>query len=277
VWCFALAKNVFASAANFYDDVVLIELVESQPSVVPSTPVKPPPSAPEPAISPVPAPAPMQPTTKVELATSMPEGLARALQLVPDLRHEAQSLSMIVPKLKQVGLIDKTPGAGAKWFRQWPEWIVLTPPKQPNQVAITPKARKLVQTPAGAAKAAPPSSPKPQGQAPAKMPQTPDLPHLRVLSEPLAKRTMAQPLPPHLHALRHVLHEVRYLKVTPLQVLQTAPELVSGARFTLGSVGARLRARGLIDPAHSALRVLRHMERSFEVQTENPQWVRYRG
>jgi hypothetical protein len=109
------------------------------------------------------------------------------------------------------------------------------------------------------------------------MPQTPDLPHLRVLSEPLAKRTMAQPLPPHLHALRHVLHEVRYLKVTPLQVLQTAPELVSGARFTLGSVGARLRARGLIDPAHSALRVLRHMERSFEVQTENPQWVRYRG
>ena len=92
------------------------------------------------------------------------------------------------------------------------------------------------------------------------------------------KRASGVPLLRELHAFRRVLHELAYSKITPQQVLQAAPELAQGTRVSLSSVAARLRACGLVQPSHSALRLLKHMPRVFEVQSANvPQWVRHTG
>jgi len=62
-------------------------------------------------------------------------------------------------------------------------------------------------------------------------------------------------------------------------VLQCVPELAqSRNRYTLDSVGGRLRADGLLSPPHSAVKILGRFPDSFEIALQAiPAWVRYCG
>lgn len=238
--------------------------------------------------------------TPTKAGADLPKDLARALQRVPALQRDKQSLALLVPMLKQAGLVGAGQGAGAKWLRQWPEWLRLSPQAQPNWVELTPKARLLVAkhglAPAqgqhavlggvqsgarqqiDAAGTAGATEVDAADVADVASPPAPHAQALLTLGAPLMKRASGVPLLRELHAFRHVLHELAYSKITPQQVLQAAPELAQGTRVSLSSVAARLRACGLVQPSHSALRLLKHMPHVFEVQSANvPQWVRHTG
>lgn len=82
-----------------------------------------------------------------------------------------------------------------------------------------------------------------------------------------------------LHVERAALWQDIYEKATVADVLQCVPELAqSRNRYTLDSVGGRLRADGLLSPPHSAVKILGRFPDSFEIALQAiPAWVRYCG
>ena len=91
-------------------------------------------------------------------------------------------------------------------------------------------------------------------------------------------RRPAPPLPAPLHALRASLQRLALQRVRREDVLQAVPELVFGAPCALHAVAGRLRDKGLLAPAQSALRILERHPQSFEIDLlHHPQSVRHVG
>lgn len=332
VWCFSLADRIFANPESFYDDVVLMELVDStqpSPAVVEVEAVEPP-------VASI-ASAPPEPPRESD-------GVQQVLAAFPALRTgQPQHLNQVVAALRRKGILrpsDKTAG----WFRQHAVAFHLSPNVAPNRICYV---RQTSVTPA---KADPPAalhqnaqlmfllrqaaqaSQDAQGWASvssmrerlgnrqvfdarahgfatltqllaatgvfelrgAGTPQvavrlvdfaSPASAHAAVAAAPAvvtwpsaSGRRPAPPLPPHLHVLRAALQQLAAQRVQREDVLKAVPELTFGAACALHSVAGRLRERGLLGPAQSALRILERHPQSFEVNlSQHPQTVRRIG
>ncbi|MBS0506400.1 MAG: NYN domain-containing protein [Proteobacteria bacterium] len=121
VFCYSLERHIFANPESFYDDVVLMELVEPAPPEPPSvTPLLPP--APSAVVPPAPA-APRQVT------------VAQVLAAFPGLRDgQPQPLNLVVAALRQQGLLGKNTKTVA-WFAQFGRAFALSPPAAPNRIS----------------------------------------------------------------------------------------------------------------------------------------------
>lgn len=109
------------------------------------------------------------------------------------------------------------------------------------------------------------------------VPAAPVAPKVVTWSSPLGRRP-APPLPAPLHALRACLQQLALQRVRREDVLQAVPELVFGAPCALHAVAGRLREKGLLSPAQSALRILERHPQSFEIDLlHHPQSVRHVG
>ena len=117
-----------------------------------------------------------------------------------------------------------------------------------------------------------------QPEAPSSaVPAAPVAPEVVTWSSPLGRRP-APPLPAPLHALRACLQRLALQRVRREDVLQAVPELVFGAPCALHAVAGRLRDKGLLAPAQSALRILERHPQSFEIDLlHHPQSVRHVG
>lgn len=117
-----------------------------------------------------------------------------------------------------------------------------------------------------------------QPEAPSSaVPAAPVAPEVVTWSSPLGRRP-APPLPAPLHALRACLQQLALQRVRREDVLQAVPELVFGAPCALHAVAGRLREKGLLSPAQSALRILERHPQSFEIDLlHHPQSVRHVG
>jgi len=118
VWCFSLADRIFANPESFYDDVVLMELVDLPP---PSS------AAAEPAVAPPASPAP-------------PDLAQQILTAFPALRGgQQQHLNQVVAALRQKGILSKSDKT-AEWFRQNAGAFHLSPAVAPNRICYEPQA-----------------------------------------------------------------------------------------------------------------------------------------
>ena len=92
-------------------------------------------------------------------------------------------------------------------------------------------------------------------------------------------RVAYEPVTAEMHAERTALWQGLYEKASVADVLQCVPELWANKNcYTLDSVGGRLRADGLLSPAHSAIKILGRFPDCFEVELKAiPAWVRYCG
>lgn len=118
------------------------------------------------------------------------------------------------------------------------------------------------------------SSPKP-GQVPGAQPLS-EVAEVDGIKMP---RSAYEPVAADRHVERTALWQGIYEKASVADVLQCVPELAqSRGCYTLDSVGGRLRADGLLSPAHSAIKILGRFPDSFEIALQAiPAWVRYCG
>lgn len=102
---------------------------------------------------------------------------------------------------------------------------------------------------------------------------------VREVSGPKLPRTAYEAVTAEMHAERTALWQGVYEKASVADVLLCVPELVTGETcYTLDSIGGRLRADGLLSPAHSAVKILGRFPDSFEVELKAiPAWARYCG
>ena len=139
VFCFSLSNKIFANPESFYDDVVLLEVVEKpEPDALPPEPVAAknlpelqPPAALSVAAK-LAAPPAAVPLKSVNLSDT--EVVQQVLKAFPALRSgQPQHLSQVVAALRQRGILDK----GTKttvWFAQWDGVFQLRPCSVPNQI-----------------------------------------------------------------------------------------------------------------------------------------------
>ena len=124
VFCYSLEGHVFANPESFYDDVVLMELVEPELPEPPEPPSVNPlvPSVPSAVVPPAPA-APQQVT------------VAQVLAAFPGLRDgQPQQLNLVVTALRQQGLLGKNTKTVA-WFAQFGQAFALSPSAAPNRIS----------------------------------------------------------------------------------------------------------------------------------------------
>lgn len=147
VLCFSLTNKIFANPESFYDDVILLEVVDKSqaadglsgqalaPALISAQ------EAPEVcaverlAAGSIPAPGGVgvaaEPSAK---QFSGPELVEQVLQALPSLRNgKAQHLSQVVATLRQRGVLGKTVKTTV-WFAQLGGSFVLQPSSQPNQI-----------------------------------------------------------------------------------------------------------------------------------------------
>lgn len=154
VLCFSLNSILFANPESFYDEVVMLEVVEKpEPPAGPELPLVP---APTPAVAPLPAvspeippkpaftPAPVAAPAFLVPMPSLPPApspshqnagtVQQVLQAFPALRSgEPQHLSQVVTALRQQGVLD--PGIKfKKWFACCSSEFELLPQSVPNQI-----------------------------------------------------------------------------------------------------------------------------------------------
>lgn len=173
VLCFSLSNKIFANPESFYDDVILLEVVEKQqspaapqmvglempattdskPSVFAAT------DAPREEILPTPGAAPKPKALVPE--DSSEDLIEQVLQALPSLRNgKSQHLSQVVATLRQRGVLGKTTKTSV-WFAQFGGRFQLQPLQKPNQIAYisdaqAKKAAKATGDTASASSAMPP-------------------------------------------------------------------------------------------------------------------------
>jgi hypothetical protein len=145
VLCFSLSNKIFANAESFYDEVILLEVVERPESCIPSQVGE--------AERRVAADAEPRVQDKAESPGATPVGgaegelgnlvpqlsaqelLGRVLDAVPSLRNgQTQHLGQVVATLRQQGVLGKTTKTSV-WFAQFGDRFRLQPANQPNQIA----------------------------------------------------------------------------------------------------------------------------------------------
>ena len=135
VVCYSLANKIFSNAESFYDDVVLLDVVEKV-LVSPLSPSLAQVSSPP---DPVPAKPMTAPMPKLKQATSPVKRLALPsvkdiLRILPELKSsELMHLSQAAKRLRDAGLLAKNASSGLL-FRGYAAQFELTPAKQPNAV-----------------------------------------------------------------------------------------------------------------------------------------------
>lgn len=286
VWCFAVTQTLFSDAQLYYDKVVRFEKPPMQapaaaaskavpqhaaPSKVPVSPMM------VAALSPAPSlvvsmpavpkqvvslpPAVRGPGTaeKAEKADHAGSALVSSvLKTCPELRSgKPFALSLAIPMLRKKGIIGPNEKPRS-WGPKLAPYFLLQPAGQPN-------AMRYIAKPASSRSIT-------QSVLPVSAP-------VRELDGATLRRTRAQILPQELHALRAVLWECAYRKVSVADVLLTVPEMLDCTqRFSLSSVAGRLRVKGMLATSQSALEILGRYPNSFAVElTRSPQSVRYLG
>ena len=145
VLCFSLSNKIFANPESFYDEVILLEVVERPESCIPSQVGEPErlvaadaePRVQDKAESPG---ATLVGSAEGELGTLVPQLSAQALvdrvlDAVPSLRNgQTQHLGQVVATLRQRGVLGKTTKTSV-WFAQFGDSFRLQPANQPNQIA----------------------------------------------------------------------------------------------------------------------------------------------
>lgn len=139
VICYSLTRKIFSNADSFYNEVVLMDVVESDHlaaiSVLPSVPKAPirdasfakPAAVASVGVLPI-------PTSPDRRAVSSGPSIKEILRELPELAScEAVQLSAVAKKLRDAGLLSKT-ASSAVLFRRYPAQFELTPAKQPNAV-----------------------------------------------------------------------------------------------------------------------------------------------
>lgn len=138
VLCFSMADQIFANPESFYDDVVLLEVVEKLTSMTESGSFVEP--VPVPAL--LPAPAYVRTTAAPSSTLAHASGpvpqqvdmVQQVLQAFPALRSgEPQHLSQVVAALRERGILE-TGTKTTAWFAQWAAIFELLPPQIPNRI-----------------------------------------------------------------------------------------------------------------------------------------------
>lgn len=147
VFCFSLANKIFANPESFYDEVVLLEVVEKpDPAAVPQQ-AEPEKNASEAvmavpeavhafAVSELPEkPVVLQPLPPIQaqgpVDIDMVEQVLTAFQALRS--GEPQHLSQVVAALRQQGILAKSTKTTV-WFAQWADSFCLLPQPVPNQI-----------------------------------------------------------------------------------------------------------------------------------------------
>lgn len=144
VLCFSLSHKIFANPESFYDDVVLLEVVEKadpldeppEHKVAKEGAASPPPAAQALVVAAVPAAVPDLPVwPPLPLASNgQIEMVQQVLMAFPALRSgQPQHLSQVVAALRQQGILDKSTKTTV-WFAQWAPAFRLLPCPVPNQI-----------------------------------------------------------------------------------------------------------------------------------------------
>ena len=161
VLCFSLSSKIFANPESFYDEVILLEVVE-KPQIPAASKIAEPevPTATdsEPALR-VEAEAPggeVRPAGGVAAGPkprapqpSSQELVEQVLQALPSLRNgQSQHLSHVVSTLRQRGVLGKTTKTSV-WFAQFGGCFQLQPAQKPNQIVYISdaQARKTTNAP----------------------------------------------------------------------------------------------------------------------------------
>lgn len=139
VICYSLSHKIFENAKSFYDDVVLIDVVEAvvpapQHTALPAQPpvVWAPSTIPKPLT--VPLNKPVKPVTYSINPTAARASVKDILKLLPELKNrEPILLSQAVKKMRDAGLLGKT-ASSVLLFRHYSGQFELIPPEQPNAV-----------------------------------------------------------------------------------------------------------------------------------------------
>lgn len=135
VICYSLANKIFANAESFYDDVVLLDVVEKEKSALPTSPSLPPIAPPPPALAkPIPT-LVLEPKKQAALPAKQPlPSIKEILRTLPELKScESMHLSHAAKRLRDAGLLAKT-ASSALLFRRFSAQFELIPAKQPNIV-----------------------------------------------------------------------------------------------------------------------------------------------
>lgn len=146
VLCYSLANKIFANPDSFYDDVVLLDVVEDaspaeapQPQRVQESATaaeSPPPARPKPvpASKPKPEPAKTVAASSAKAVVVAGPSIKKILSILPELKgKQPVHLSQIATKLRDAGVLE----AKAKpvtLFRRHPAQFELMPEGQPNSV-----------------------------------------------------------------------------------------------------------------------------------------------
>ena len=147
VLCFSLSNKIFANPESFYDEVILLEVVERPESSIPSQVGEPNRLMAADAESRV-QDKTESPGSNTSLAgnagnepgtlspqLSSQELVNRVLSAVPSLRSgQTQHLGQVVATLRQRGVLGKTTKTSV-WFAQFGDRFRLQPANQPNQIA----------------------------------------------------------------------------------------------------------------------------------------------
>ena len=277
VLCFSLSDRIFANPESFYDDVVLLEVVDTgEAQEKAATAVRIAARVPEAA-----------PGSLVLEAPASAEVVEQVLAAFPALRTgQPQYLSQVVAVLRQQGLLNKATKTTA-WFARWPSLFQLTPQPLPHQVtylrpvvhAVAMEMELALTSTSTSAVVLQPQPEQPSLAASAPCRCGPHEGEVRVLAwHVAAPRQLTVPLPPPLHGLRRALEQLALQRIGMAAVLRAVPELLLCQPCTLAAVAGRLRERGLLRASQSALHLLQRNQTAFCLHPASaPQTVCYRG
>ncbi len=236
VLCFSLSNRIFANPENFYDDVVLLEVVEPPGPVQAATAAIATASWSAALASRL---APCGSTLAESVSDSAPEStVQQVLAAFPALRTgKPQHLAQVVVALRQQGILGKTTKTTA-WFARWSGVFSLTSKPAAHQITYLSTEQKKQPATAHAAPAmtpsaapvltAPVASVAPLGSVPA-LPQHPvqaaGMPALTVQKHsPASAPAVCTPLPVP-QEVRRILEAVPALRHGPQMLCQLVPVL----------------------------------------------------
>lgn len=303
VFCFSLNNIVFSNPESFYDDVVLLEVVEKPTVSTESVP----------AVVPVPVPAP-SPTLAPLPAAPQVDVVQQVLQAFPALRSgEPQHLSQVVAALRQRGILE----IGTKttvWFAQWASVFQLLPPQIPNRISYQKPSESALQKVSELAEPMAPvvsmPAPLPALPLPKVATRAPALPEevARILKAVPELREAPQQLSQLVPVLRQktilgkttkstafFARHSSYFRLIPpgkpthlafaeqssvavADVLLAVPEVIAGQLMDLGSVSKKLSDKGVVEsPAHGRAVLLAYPSSFRLLPPEMPNAVQYIG
>ena len=198
VLCFSLANKIFANPESFFDEVVLLEVVEQMEQAQPSGPLQEAAAAIATAAESAALAGRLAPCSPA-LAGSVLDNVPRApsTPVTPDstvqqvlaafpalCTGQPQHLCKVVAALRQQGILGKTTKTTA-WFARWGTVFELTPQPVAHQIVYHQRTEQKPRVPAVPALPAPPAAARPQ-------PATPPVVALEpvALVEPFALRSV---------------------------------------------------------------------------------------